>query len=121
MKKLIFLTLLVSSLFSCTNASEDDLIVPAQQLPDPVTYEAHVKPIIQSNCLNCHGNPPQNGAPISLNSYPDVSNAYVNGGLLNRISSQPGESGFMPVGGARLSQFSIDIIEKWEADGFQVQ
>ena len=121
MKKLILPILLISSLLSCTNASEDDLIIPAQQLPDPVTYEAHVKPIIQTNCFNCHNSPPQNGAPISLTDYNEVLNSYINGGLLNRISSQPGQSGFMPVGGTRLSQSSIDLIEKWEADGFLVQ
>ena len=121
MKKIILSILLISSLLSCTNTSEDDLIVPVQQLSDPVTYEAHVKPIIEANCLNCHSNPPQNGAPISLDNYPDVTNAYINGGLLNRISAQPGQGGFMPVGGTRLSQSSIDLIVEWEADGFLVQ
>lgn len=119
--KLTFFYLLVCSfvLLGCANASEDDLIDAPQQLPDPVTYVDHVKPIIDANCLNCHDDPPENGAPVSLIDYNDVSNAFINGNLLNRISGQPGDTGFMPEGGNRLPQLSIDIIEKWETDGFQ--
>lgn len=121
MKKILLLTILISSILSCTNASEDDLIVPVQQLPDPVTYNDHVKSILDTNCLNCHSNPATNGASIPLDNYLDAANAYVNGDLLNRISKQPGESNFMPNGGNRLPQFSIDLIAKWFDDGLLLQ
>ncbi|NND52272.1 MAG: hypothetical protein HKN54_07690 [Flavobacteriaceae bacterium] len=119
--KNICIALMICSAFllGCTNASEEDLIDQPPQLPDPVTYVDHVKPIIDANCLNCHSDPPQNGAPSSLVDYGDVTNGYINGNLLNRISGQPGDTGFMPEGGNRLPQLSIDIIEKWETDGFQ--
>ncbi len=111
--------MLTAFVFSCEYASEDDLINAPNQLPDPVTYNAHVKPIIDNNCIICHSDPPVNGAPTSLVDFNDVMAGYMNGNLLNRISAQPGQNGFMPEGGSRLPQIDIDIIEKWEDDGFQ--
>lgn len=123
MKTYLKIGLLALFLFgSCTEASEDDLSGGGggQQLPDPVTYQAHVKPIIDNNCLGCHSDPPVNGAPNSLTEYADVWDAVANEGLIGRISLNPGQNGFMPLGGSKLSQFEIDTIIEWENDGFQI-
>ncbi|MCL9806857.1 hypothetical protein NAT51_15080 [Flavobacterium amniphilum] len=114
MKKLLIL--FFSFLFmSCANDSESDLTGP---VPIKISYNSDVKPIIQSNCLFCHTNPPQNGAPMSLVTLLDVRNAIENRGLLDRISRPQGAPGMMPNGGTRLPQTSIDIIIKWRDDGF---
>jgi len=102
---------------ACSNDSEDDLIDQMQN-PDPITYTDDVKTIIDNNCLNCHSDPPTNGAPIALVSYLQVRNSAENGSLINRIERQVGESGAMPLGGPRLPQTLIDIVVQWEADGF---
>jgi len=117
MKKGVFQIILFSFVFnSCAYDSESDLIDTAE-LPSIVTYNNHVKNIIDNNCLGCHINPPINDAPMPLLTYDNVKEAIENRGLINRISSQ--DLGFlMPFGGPRLPQHLIDIIIKWEADGF---
>ena len=109
------------STISCTNHSESDLIDIPDPDPDPeptfVTYVDDVKIIIDNNCLGCHSNPPVNGAPSHLTTYESVKNAVENRNLIGRVSSQPGDGGFMPLGGSRLPQNLIDIIIQWETDG----
>lgn len=102
-------------LIGCTSASEEDL-VDTTELPMLVTYNDQVKIIIDNNCIVCHTNPPENGAPMPLLTYENVKEAVQNRGLLDRISSQ--DLGFlMPFGGPRLPQNLIDTIIQWEADG----
>ncbi len=116
MKKNVLLIFTISVFFSCTDVSEEDLIddiVP----PAIVTYNADIKVIIDNNCLNCHISPPINGATIPLLIYDNVKNAVLNSNLINRISSQAGESGAMPFGAPRLPQSLIDLVIQWEADG----
>jgi len=109
---------LLISISACSNDSEDDLI---DQMEDPVlvTYADNVKTIIDNNCLNCHSDPPTNGAPIPLVTYTQVRNAAENGSLINRIQAQEGASGAMPLGGPRLPQTLIDIVVQWQTDGFE--
>lgn len=114
MKKILNL-LLLTPLVACVNDSESDLTNP---VPEKISYVQDIKPIIENNCLFCHTNPPQNGAPMSLVTLLDVRNAIENRGLLDRISRPQGSDGMMPNGGTRLPQTSIDIIIKWRDDGF---
>lgn len=110
--KIIFITLLLSG---CSNESSNDLTNP---VPIKVSYTKDVKPIIDNNCTICHTSPPKNGAPMSLNSKLLVQDAIINKGLINRISLPQGDPDMMPFGGTRLPQTSIDIIIKWQQDGF---
>ena len=109
------LIVLTSILIGCTSANEEDL-VDTTPLPDLVTYNGQVKSIIDNNCIHCHANPPQNGAPMPLLTYENVKEAVENRGLLNRISSMD-LNFLMPFGGPRLPQNLIDTIHQWEADG----
>jgi len=103
-------------IIGCSNSTLDDLVAEEEPLPEVVTY-VEVKPIIENKCLNCHSNPPQNGAPMSLEIYDKVKEAVLNRDLLHRINKNQNEDGLMPLGGPRLSQSSIDLIFKWEEDG----
>jgi uncharacterized membrane protein len=108
---------LIIGISACSNDSEDDLINQMQN-PDPITYTDDVKAIIDNNCLNCHSDPPTNGAPIPLVTFVQVKNSTENGTLISRIQSQAGQSGAMPLGAPRLPQSLIDIVVQWQADGF---
>ncbi|MDO1500974.1 hypothetical protein Q2T40_12610 [Winogradskyella maritima] len=117
-KKLYILCFFVGmATIACTNDSEDDLV---DDTPPPVSvnYTDDIAPIMQNNCVSCHSNPPVNGAPTPLVSYSDVVDGVEDGNLIDRISRQPGEGGFMPLGGTRLPQNLIDLIEQWEDEGF---
>ncbi len=102
-------------LMGCTAASEEDLI-DATPIPETLIYNQNVKPIIDNNCIVCHSNPPQNGAPMPLVSYENVKEAVQNRNLIGRISSQD-PAFLMPFGGQRLPQNLIDIIIQWNEDG----
>ena len=115
-------TLLINALFlgtvlvsSCTNDSSADLI-GIDEL-DEVTYTNTVKSIIDNNCIACHSETPQFGAPMPLVTYEQVKDAVLNRGLLDRISRDQGASGMMPFGGTRLPQAVIDQVFEWNAQG----
>jgi hypothetical protein len=100
----------VMLLQSCANDSESDLIdkTPIAN----VTYNGAVKTIITENCIECHTQPPQNGAPMPLLTYDNVKNAIETRGLIDRISStDPNFS--MPYGRPRLTQEKINTIIAW--------
>lgn len=117
MKRIVYTLCFVLPLFfGCTSVSEEDLIEDIQQ-PEEVTYVANIKAIIDNNCINCHSDPPVNGAPTSLVDYNDVKDGVENGNLIGRISLLPADPGAMPFGGPRLPQNLIDLIIEWEAGG----
>lgn len=107
---------MVFLVISCSNDSESDL----NPMPPNVvvTYTSEVRPIINANCINCHGATPTNGATISLATYQNVRDAILNKGLIDRISRAQGTPGMMPFGGTRLPENSINTIIKWQTDGF---
>lgn len=113
----IFTIAVAFLMLSCTNASESDLIDQV----DPeivITYTEYIKPIFDSNCIACHSNPAINGAGVPLTTLSEVQNSIENTDLIERINRQSGEGGFMPLGGSRIPQASIDLIEQWESEGF---
>ncbi len=113
MKKLLILSTFVflSVFFSCSSSSLDEDTDPLNS--NKVTYNKTVKLIIDNNCLNCHSNPPVNGAPMSLTSYENVKEATENRGLIQRI-----EDGSMPSTGDKLTADQIQEIKDWKTDGF---
>ncbi|MBT7850507.1 MAG: hypothetical protein HN714_03160 [Formosa sp.] len=113
----IFIITLAFLIISCTNASENDLIDQV----DPqlvITYSDYIKPIFDSNCIACHSNPAINGAGVPLTTLSEVQSSIENTNLIDRINRQSGESGFMPLGGSRIPQASIDLIIQWQTEGF---
>jgi len=118
MKKSILYVALLLIISSCSNVSEEDLIIPIIiDEGEKVTYTENIKVIIENNCNFCHSNPPVNGAPIPLVTFENVKNAVQNSALIDRISRQAGEDGAMPLGGPRLPQNLIDLVIQWQADG----
>ncbi len=117
LKLMLLLTFTGILTISCESNSPDDLT--EVDIPVNVTYTEDVRPIIQSNCIACHQEPPRNGAPMPLIDLEKVRQAITDRGLLDRISRPQGAEGMMPNGGTRLPQNKIDIIIKWRDQGFQ--
>ncbi|TYA57311.1 hypothetical protein [Formosa maritima] len=116
MKHIHYILMLVLINYHCTSVSEEDLIDNSPIEDEFITYNQHVKTIIDNNCISCHTMPPENGAPMPLLSYDHVTDAMLNRDLFGRISSE--DLGFlMPFGGPRLPQNLIDIIMQWDMDG----
>ena len=118
MKKIIYSITIVLLTTSCAYESPDDFIEEVVvEEGENITYVSHVKTIIDNNCLGCHSSPPQNGAPMSLTSYNDVRSAVLNRDLIELISTQD-LSEVMPLGGPRLPQHLIDLVIRWQQEGF---
>ncbi|MEW7291556.1 c-type cytochrome [Aquimarina sp. 2304DJ70-9] len=129
MKNISILLLMVLVATISYNCSSDDSTDPITNPdPDPVanpnpnkitTYTADVKTIIDTNCLECHGSSPSQGAPMSLANYADIIDALTNQGrddLADRMDTT-GRNVMPPSG--RLPQETIDIILDWKADGYK--
>jgi len=113
MKKLFIIPVLifVSLIISCSSNSIEEEIIPTNT--NKVTYAGSVKIIITNNCLNCHANPPTNGAPMSLSTYEALKEAVQNRNLIGRV-----EDGTMPSTGDKISAAQIQAIKDWESGGF---
>ncbi len=114
-KKLLLLLLTLVTTFGCTEDSLSELT--EIENPENVSYARDVKPIIESNCISCHGNPTNFGAPNSLTTYENVRASVLNN-LIDRISRAEGTSGAMPLGGPRLTQNQINTIIAWQNANF---
>lgn len=116
--KKFFIVLISLIAFGCSNDSPNDLTIPTP-LPELVSFSRDVQPILTSNCISCHSNPPTNGAPIALTTKSLVENAIVTKGLIDRIMLNETDPNFMPLSGSKLSEANINIIKKWQTDGFK--
>lgn len=116
MKKFILPSVMAFALLisSCSNDSDDD-VGPNDPPPNNnVTYANSVKSIIDNSCLNCHGNPPTNNAPMALTTYDNVKEAVENRGLIGRV-----ENGTMPPTGSNLTNSQVQAIKDWQTGGFK--
>ena len=80
-----------------------------------VTFSLSVKPIIDGSCNSCHSTISAQGG-IVLDNHTALKGFADSGQLSGAINHQTGYSA-MPKGGAKLSDCSISIIDKWIADG----
>lgn len=105
---------------SCSSGGDSDSNPDPNPDPTPttLTYTNTIKSIITTNCISCHGNPPTQSAPISLDTYAKVKSAVQNNGLIDLISLPQGNSNLMPKNGTRLPQATIDKFTTWKNNGY---
>jgi uncharacterized membrane protein len=115
------LILIIFFIFSsCTGSDETEEMpmssdeVDEEIMPGSLSYSTDIRPIIQGNCVICHGNPPTNSAPMSLTTLNEVRDAINNRGLLSRINSN---SNPMPPDGL-LPMAARQAIADWADLGF---
>lgn len=116
MKNFIQLSVVALSLLlliSCSSDSDDDLGPTDDPNDNNVTYSGTVKSIIDGRCLNCHGSPTANSAPMSLTTYTEVKSAVQTRGLISQV-----ESGNMPKTGTALTSSQVQAIKDWQTGGF---
>lgn len=78
---------------------------------DNVSFSATVLPIMQNNCVGCHGGAAP-AAGIALNTYNGVQTVALNGRLYGSISHASGYTP-MPFNGNQLNDCFIDQIKSW--------
>ncbi|MCC5936622.1 MAG: PSD1 domain-containing protein [Lunatimonas sp.] len=127
----VILFLSVTTIQSCQRSQEDGQIV--ESVPDQVSYNFHVRPILSDNCFACHG-PDANkreaglrldiaeeafkalqetpGAHGLVPGRPMQSVAY-----LRMISDDPEQRMPPPGSNLKLTDTEIKVIEKWIKQG----
>jgi hypothetical protein len=112
MKKLLLLFIITLFFINCTSVSTDDLTIPA---PIIVSYTTNVKNIIDQSCATsgCH-NATSNTAGLTLETFTQVKNAFVNRNALGRMESTTNP---MPPNG-NLPSTSIQTIKDWRDQGY---
>ena len=109
--KNLFTGLTILLLISNCSSGGDDISNEPDPDPTTITYNNKVKAIINGNCGSCHGNPTNNGAPISYTNFTQVKNDIND--IISRINSS---SNPMPPTGL-IAQSLRDDIQKWKDDG----
>ncbi|MFD2562378.1 c-type cytochrome [Aquimarina rubra] len=104
-KSTLIITLSIA-LFSCeTNVEEDSDIIIEESCNTTISFTADIKPIIDSNCISCHG-----GSRFpNLRTYESISDnaARVRTQVVNRTMPQ----------GSSLSNEQIELIRCWIDSG----
>lgn len=102
---------------ACAYNNEEDLYPGGSGACDTsrVTFSEDVFPVIDNNCLPCHGgsSPPMG---IDLTDYSGIRQAADDGSLLGAIKHQSGYSP-MPKDAPQLPECQIATVEAWIKDG----
>lgn len=121
MKKLLTLLPVAIVLFAtgCYYDNMDE-VYPGAGLFQPcdtisvISYQNHITPIIQSNCINCHAGAGAN-ADVHLDSYGGVYDAATNGQLVGATWHESGYTAMPP--NYQLDSCSLVQIKKWVLAG----
>jgi hypothetical protein len=112
MRKLFILSVVLLSLSSCYNDSEE-AIFPEIRACDTtnITFSGSVKSMISTYCISCHGNQvaSSKGSGIKLEDYQDVAgNDRILGAIEHRSGYFP-----MPQSGGSVDSCSLNQFRKW--------
>lgn len=94
--------------------------------PTP-TFNAHIRPILQAYCTECHGEAakPKGGLDLRLRRFVvrggDTGPAIVPGKSADSLLLQRVLSGEMPPGKAKLPKADVETLQRWVASGAKVE
>jgi len=116
MKALLFLTVIGIFIFctvatsSCTKEKVPSLIT--SDCPDTISFSLQIAPMIETNCVSCHGVGNSTGYTLT-----DYSNIAANADdILNALRAEGG-SPLMPEGGPALNDSLIQQFACWKDQG----
>jgi uncharacterized membrane protein len=115
MKQFFFIVLVLSTalVFSYCSSSKKTMAAKPVAVAK-LNYETNVQHLVTENCSPCHI-PAKGGHKLALDTY-DALKTNIDD-IISRIEKNPGERGFMPMRGAKLSDSTISVFKQWKADG----
>ncbi|MGE5106428.1 MAG: hypothetical protein ACM3H8_02715 [Sphingobacteriales bacterium] len=113
--KLSFLVCVSVILLNSCYYDKEELLYGAACDSTNVTYSATIKPIIATNCLECHGGLTPS-AGFSLETYQGVKAKVDQGRLIGAVSHFPGFSP-MPKNNPQLGSCNIAAFRTWVRNG----
>ena len=78
------------------------------------TFTGSLQTVIMANCSPCHI-PAKGGNKAAYDNYANVTKDID--AMINRIQLNPGDRGFMPFRGKKLSDSTINVFKQFKADG----
>lgn len=109
----------LASIQACEYNNEEDLFAGAPVCTDSgFTFQASVKPILQSRCYICHaaGSYVANGAEHNLEDFAVLQGLALSGKLVKAVTHAPGVAA-MPKNAEKLDDCKISQIRKWVEAG----
>ena len=110
--------LLLAACTACARARTEDRVETAA-VPEAVTFNQHIAPIVFRNCAACHR--PGEAGPFSLLSYADVRKRAEQIARVTSIRFMPPwppEPGYGDLAGARrLGDDQVALIQRWARAG----
>jgi hypothetical protein len=114
MKKLLFISFAFAIFSTSCLFDNREEFYPEVTITNPtVFFAADVFPIIQAECVVCHGATSPSGG-VSLNNYDNIKISADNGSLLGSLKGDGYQ--IMPQGGA-LPTAQIELVETWINEG----
>jgi len=104
---------LILSLLVITSCTYNELSICETENP---SFNDCVEPIFTNNCIGCH-NAVQYFGSLSLENYTEISEAVLNGTVIDRISRDETDILFMPKSSSKLLEEEIQIIINWKENG----
>lgn len=77
-----------------------------------INFEMDVLPVVTAKCSPCHA---EGGKKSKITDYA-IAKGEIDD-IITRISKNPGEHGFMPMRGQKLSEAEINAFVQWKASG----
>ncbi len=110
-------TFILSLLLSVAVLSESVAQSAAQENSKILRFESEILPIFQTKCLMCHGDQKQKGLDLRTRDNTlkggESGAAIVPGSAKESLLFQKVSSGAMPLGGEKLSEQEIRLIQLW--------
>ena len=109
----LLLLLLIAGLSSCYYDVESELYPPGGTSCDSLAnnYTLDVVPVLSRHCLSCHQPQAAQGG-ISLSPYTSLI-THVNSGLLMCTVRHTAGCSAMPLGGGKIPECDIQILQNW--------
>ncbi len=117
MKKSVFITgtlVFLISISGCYYDNKTEMYGTAECDTANPTYTSTIQPMINQNCIGCHGSSSPSGG-VSLTTYAQVLVVATKGNLEGTMN-QSGGYALMPPGG-KLSACKLNQMAKWIRNG----
>ncbi len=114
MKKLVTLSLIISTVFVFVNCGSQRRAASSAPVVAASTYESHIQTLVMANCTPCHI-PEKGGNKKAYDNFGNVKSDIDE--IIRRIELNPGDKGFMPFKKPKLADSTIAVFKKWKEDG----
>src|SRR5437763_11574177 len=90
-----------------------------EAVPEPVTFEGHVRPIVKAYCWQCHGEEDERKGNLDtrlahfLLKGGDTGPAIVPGKHADSLLYERVSAGEMPPGKKKLAPREVDLLARW--------